>query len=50
MCTVRTPYYDMERWAMQNWNSITVLAPKDLAECICRDAEAVLERHKGQAR
>lgn len=45
VCTVRTPYYDMERWAMQNWNNITVLTPKDLVERIRSDAETILKRH-----
>ena len=46
ICTVRSPYYDMERWAMQNWNSITVLTPRDLVERIRSDAEAILQRHQ----
>ena len=45
LCTVRTPYYDMERWAIQNWNDVTILSPQELVENMRANAQKVLEKH-----
>ena len=42
-CSVRVPLYDMERWAMQNWNRILVTSPPELVQRLQRNFQAGLD-------
>ena len=45
-CTVRIPFYDMERWALENWKEITVLSPKQLVNSIQSAAQEIMQQYQ----
>lgn len=47
-CTVRVPEYDMERFAMENWDLITVTGPESLVGSLRQNAEDLARKYAGQ--
>ena len=46
ICTVHVPCYDMERFAMSNWDQVTVLSPASLADKLKRNAERMRKKYE----
>ena len=47
-CTVHVPLYDMERFAMENWNLVTVTSPPELVRQIRDNLRSGLENYTGK--
>jgi len=45
-CTVNVPLYDMEQFAMQNWNLITVTSPDSLIKALRRNANMLYKKYE----
>lgn len=46
-CTVHVPEYDMERFAMENWDLITVTGPDTLVESLRQNTEDLAKKYAG---
>ena len=48
-CSVRVPLYDMELWAMQNWNKVLITNPPELVQRMEENLREGLENYSGES-